>query len=189
MPNRLLTAQAHMFAMELFYQGDIVNTLFEDMEEVWLRLYTKDKKCPIVEQVGTFVKRKLVKEYAIYFIRQVRGIYGLTLATKVNDPDAMFWIADDIIQRIADGETKNHEALFKSLFNALFGLSIDVLNFMMSEKKTKEDVYNVVKKFYYLDIVDIELDDEITGREIKEMTEKYLDDADAPVLFNVLATS
>lgn len=189
MTDRLLTTQAHMFAMELFYQGDVINSLFEEMGEVWLNLYTKDKKCPIVEQVGTFVKRKLVKEYAIQLIRRLRGVYGLTLVTKANDPDATFWVADDIIQRIADGKTDDHEGLFKSLINAIFGLSIDILNFMMLENKTKENLYNIVKKFYIIDIVDIELDDIITGREVKGIVEKYLDDTSAPVLFFVPAFS
>lgn len=189
MTHRLLTLQAHMFAMEVFYQGEVVKSVFEDMEEVWLALYTKDKKCPIVEQVGTFVKRKLVKEYAIHLIRQVRGIYGLTLATKTTDPDAMFWIADDIIQRIADGKTDNHEGLFKSLFNALFGTAIDILNFMLTEGHTKEAVYELVRKFYIINVVDNELDDPIDGPAIKAIATAYLDNADAPVLFTVPAFS
>lgn len=189
MNDRLLTLQAHMFAMEMFYQGEVVKSVFEDMEEVWLKLYTKDKKCPIVEQVGTFVKRKLVKEYAIHLIRQVRGIYGLTLATKTSDPDAMFWIADDIIQRIADGKTENHEGLFKTLFNALFGTAIEILNFMLADNHTKESLYAVVKKFYVINVVDNELDDPIDGRTVKTIAEAYLDNPDAPILFAVPAFS
>lgn len=161
-------------AVELFNQGRQLSYIFEDMNETWLTLYTKDKKCPIVEQAGTIVKRNLVRRYAATLIQNLRNTIGLDLISRVIDKDAAFWMADDIIQRISDNKTESHEALFKALVSSIFGVAIDVLNFMLKEEKTKGDLYGVLKQFYDLKVIDIEEDDSITVEGATEALLAYL---------------
>lgn len=155
------TLRAHTQAIEILRQKEIIKTVFEDMEIVWKRLYTTEGKCPIIEQVGTNVKRLLVRNYTIQFIKKIRGCIGLDLITKISDPDIGFWYVDDIVKFISDNETKNHEDMFKTLFNSVFGLSLDILIFTFKEECVRNDLYDLLKGYYDLDVKDIDLDETI----------------------------
>lgn len=173
-----VTIRAYTQAIAIMEQSYLIQSIYEDMNEVWLSLHTPDKKCPIVEQVGTNIKRRLVRQYTIAFINKVRKTIGFDICSKVADSDNAFWSADDIVLRISDSEVKDHFSMFKSLFNAIFGLSIKIIDFAFKDKIIKNDLINILSDYYYLDVNEVEHDinDEISLDQLKELFETYLKD-------------
>lgn len=172
----LPTIRAYTQAVAIMEQKVILQTVFADMEEVWLSLHTPDKKCPILEEIGTNVKRRLVRQYTIRLIKHMRGTIGLDLVSKVIDSDNAFWSADDIVLRVADGVVENHFSMFRSLINAIFGLSIKIIDFMFKETTTKNDLYGILGDFYDLDIDDVDIYEEITLEWLTERFNEYLEE-------------
>lgn len=163
MSDLVRLSRVYSTAAAIIDQSHFIKSIFADMEEVWLTLYTKEKTCPILEDIGTNVKRLLVRRYTVALIRQVRNTIGLDLITKTIDPDSVYWHVDDIVQRVSDNKTESHLGLFRALITSIFGLSIKVLDFMLLETKTKGDLYTLLHGFYDLKINDLEYDDEITS--------------------------
>lgn len=182
--NKLPTISANTMGVNILVQKTALDAIFSDMNEVWLKLHTKEGGCPIVEQMGTNVKRKLVREYAVELIDMIRANTSLTLITSVSNPDAAFWHADDIVQRISDGMVIDHKHLFCGLLTSIFGLGIKVAELMFKEKITVEDLYDTLKDFYFLTLNTLDLDDEVTPELIIGRLESYIKDEDKP-LFEV----
>lgn len=176
------TIRIYTQAIEFINQSAVIQSVYADMEEVWLTLHTKDKKCPIVEQIGTIVKRNLVRRYTGLLIRAMRNVVNLDLVSKSIDADASFWHADDIVQRISDNKTEDHKSLFLALVNSIFGISLPVLEFMLKQNRVKQDLYDLLKAYYDVTILDVEVDDQLSINEILEDFKSLLDNKE-PTLF------
>lgn len=176
------TLRIYTQAIELINQSAVIQSIYADMEEVWLTLHTKDKKCPIVDQVGTIVKRNLVRRYTGLLIRSMRNVVNLDLVSKSIDADAAFWHADDIVQRISDNKTEDHKSLFLALMNTIFGISLPVLEFTLKNERTKQDLYDILAAYYDVTILDLEPDDALSISVIISDFENLLNNEE-PTLF------
>lgn len=170
------TIRIHTQAIAFFQQKLVIEAIYEEMEEVWLTLHTHDKKCPIIEQVATNVKRKLVQRYAVELIRHVRRTVGLDLITKVIDPDMAYWVADDVVMRLSDNKTESHRGLFNAILVGVFGVSVMVLEFMEKEEPTKEDLYGLLRRLYDVKVHDYQLEDKVTIEDVTVSLANYLKD-------------
>ncbi|QYN80103.1 hypothetical protein PQD71_gp223 [Kosakonia phage Kc263] len=136
---------------ELALQGVTLRNTLKEMNEVWLSLYTTDKQCPIVEQMGTKVKYQLVNLYAVKLIRYLNSIIGLDLVPLAQqDVTTRTWRQDAIILNISGQKITDHEHLFELMLVNLFGLSQDILKFALSSKAA--DLREYVKKTYDIDL-------------------------------------
>lgn len=143
-----IATQVHQLAL----QGVTLKNTFKEMNEVWLSLYTTDKKCQIVEQMGTKVKYQLINLYAIKLIKYINSIIGLDLIPLgQQDLETRTWRQDTIILNIAGLKITDHEHLFRLMMVNLFGLSEDILDFALTGKASVLREY--VRKTYdfYLD--------------------------------------
>lgn len=179
-PENMATIRANTQAIEIINQSTILKNVYDEMGEIWLNLHTKDKRCPIVEEKGTIVKRRLVRQYAVELIKRVRGTIGLDLVTKITDPDTGYWAADDIVQRIGDGEVHDHFHLFSNLLNAVFGFGMRYINVMFKEAITLNDVYSILNDIYIIEVNTLDLDDEITVQQLTERLADFMTGDDKP---------
>lgn len=179
--EKLLTIRANTQALEIIRQSSVLKTIYAEMEEVWLSLYTQDKKCPIVEQTATIVKRKLIRQYSIKLITYLRSIVNTDLVTMAIDPDESFWIADDIVQRLSDGVIRDHFHLFCLLVNALFGLSMRYIDVMFKETITLNDLTTLLNDVYIITVDEGGVTDETLVQVITERLEAYIAGEDTPV--------
>lgn len=172
----IATIRIHTQVIAIFQQKLVIEAIFEEMEEVWLNLHTREKTCPIIEQVGTNVKRKLVQRYVIELIRRMRRTVSMDLISKSIDPDAAYWVADDIVIRLADNKTESHRGLFNAVLVGVFGISTRILEFMALENPTKEDLYALIRRMYDVKVLDFELGDEVSIVELSVSLENYMTD-------------
>ena len=172
----LPTVRAYSQALAIMEQSIILKTVFADMEEIWLNLHTVDKRCPIIEEIGTNVKRRLVRLYSIEFIKCMRRTMDFDLASKVIDTEHAFWPVDDIVIRISDDKVTDHFSMFRSMVNAIFGLSLKIIDFMFNEKPTRNDLYKILSDFYDIDIDDIDIDEEISVQWLTDRFNEYLEE-------------
>ena len=176
------TIRAYSLGIGIFEQEAIVKAIYEDMSEFWLTLMTPDKREIIVEEIGTNQKRRLVRSYIVEFIKKVRNTLGLDLCTKVIDSDNVYWIADDIALRIGDSQVESHFSMFRSLFSAIFGLSIRIIDFMFSEEKTREALYAILSDFYNLEVQDVNIDEEINREWFTERFKEALEEPSLSII-------
>lgn len=179
--EKLLTIRANMQALEIVRQADVLKTIYAEMEEVWLSLYTQDKKCPIVEQQATIVKRKLIRMYSVKLINHMRSIVNTDLITMAIDTDESFWIADDIVQRLSDGPIRDHNHLFCLLVNGLFGLSMRYIDVMFKEEITLNDLTTLLNDVYILTVDEFGIETETLSEGITERLSSYIAGEDTPV--------
>lgn len=151
---------------ELVLQGVTLKNTLKDMHEVWMSLYSEDKKCLIVEMQATKVRAQLINLYAIKLIKYVNSIIGLDLvplSQQVNpasadmqnrDPATFSWKMDSILLNICSNKIDNHEHLFKLLMINLFGLSEQVIEFALNP--TWEGLREIIIKTYDIDLGDTE---------------------------------
>lgn len=170
------TIRAYTQGIEILRQKNLVSALFDDMEEVWLSLMTPDKRSIILEQIGTNQKRRLVRQYVIELIKRTRATIGFDLSSKVIDPDNAFWPADDIALRVADSVVESHYSMFRSLMNAIFGISIRIIDFMFKEHPTREDLYALLSDFYNLEVDDNDQSEEVSLEWLTERLNEYVEE-------------
>lgn len=161
---------------ELLLQGVTLKNTFKEMEEIWLSLYTEDKRCPIVEQSATKVKYQLVNLYAYRLVKYMNSIVGLDLTSmSQQDPDTRTWKMDSIILNTAGNKVKNHTHLFCTLLVNLFGVSENII--AIAFEPTAENIRAYVKKTYDIDLGDTEgLTSELTIEEAEGALQNYLAD-------------
>lgn len=179
--TKLLTIRANTQALEIIRQADTLKTIYAEMEEVWLTLQTKDKKCPIVEQQATIVKRKLIRMYSVKLINYMRSVVNTDLVTMAIDTDESFWIADDIVQRLSDGPIRDHFHLYCLLVNALFGLSMRYIDVMFKEEITLNDLTTLLNDVYIITVDDFAVAPETLSEVITERLSAYIAGEDTPV--------
>lgn len=151
---------------ELVLQGITLKNTFNAMEEVWLSLYTEDKKCLIVDMTATKVRAQLINLYAIKFIKYMNSIVGLDLvplAQSVNPTAADFenrnpadqdWKLDSIILNIGSNKITNHEHMFRLMLINVFGVSEEFVKFSMDQ--TWEGLRSIILKTYDIDLGETE---------------------------------
>lgn len=179
--EKLLTIRANTQALEIIRQSAVLKAIYSEMEEVWLSLYTQDKKCPIVEQQATNVKRKLIRQYAIKLITRLRAIVNTDLVTMAIDTDESFWTADDIVRRLGDGPIRDHHHLFCLLVNSIFGLSMRYIDVMFKEKIVLNDLATLLNDIYILTVDDYQIDEEKLSEVITERLSDYIAGEDTPI--------
>lgn len=136
---------------ELVVQGITLKNTFNAMNEVWLSLYTEDKRCLIVDQSATKVKYQLVNLYAVKLIKYLNSIVGLDLVPLAQQPlETRNWKMDAIILNISSRKITNHEELFRLMIINLFGVSELFLDFAM--EPTWEGLHQYVIKTYDIDL-------------------------------------
>lgn len=177
----LPTIRINTQAIEIMKQGKILQLIYGEMDEVWLHLHTTDKRCPIVEEIGTIVKRRLIRQYIIGLVKEMRSMVNVDIINKTIDPDANFWIADDIARTVADNKVEDHFHLFCSLVSAIFGTSIRLVHLMMKDEVTLNELYGVLNDTYTLTLNDPQNDGVITVEMITERLEGYINGEDAPI--------
>ena len=177
-----LAVRAYSQAIAILNQAYIAKAVYSDMEEVYLSLYSVDKKCIIEEQVGTNAKRRLVRIYAIELIKAVRNTIGFDLVPKSIDKDNAFWTADDIILRISDDKVFDHFHLFRSMLNAIFGVSLAIINLWFNEQPKRKDVYAILNDFYGILIDDDQEDEIVDHLWFSERFEEFLDDPEKSLI-------
>lgn len=165
-PINLNTLRIATQVRELVLQGVTLKNTLKDMHEVWMSLYSEDKKCLIVEMQATKVRAQLINLYAIKLIKYVNSIVGLDLvplAQQVNpasadmqnrDPATFSWKMDSILLNICSNKIDDHEHLFKLLMINLFGVSEQVIEFSLAPTWT--DLRDIIIKTYDFDLGDVE---------------------------------
>lgn len=147
---------------EFVLQGVTLKNTLKDMEEVWLSLYTEDKRCPIVEQQATKVRAQLIVMYGVKLIKYINSIVGLDLvplAVDANPNSIVFqsrnpadvnWKLDSVMLNIGSNRIKDHEHLFTLMMVNIFGVSEHFVKFAL--KQTWEGLRQLVIKTYDFDI-------------------------------------
>lgn len=172
----MLLVEAYLYGINILENRDVFQLIFKEMDATWLSLYTKEQTCPIVEQTGTFVKRKLVKQYAAVLVKSLNGISGCTFVTKFNSQPDEFWTADEVVTQIADTPTKDHADLFKALLSQVYGVSHGVLRVLMDKDVTWLEVYQaVVQVFPSINLsVEVDLDGDANVATLTHAVTAYL---------------
>lgn len=165
---------------ELLIQGVTIKNTFKEMNEVWLSLYTADKRCPIIDQTATKVKYQLVNQYAYSLIKYMNSIIGMDLVPLAQqDPNTRTWKMDTVILNISGNKVNHHEHLFRLFMVNLFGVSENILNIAFNP--TAENIRTYVKKTYDIDLGDTEgLDGEIAIEQAQGALLQYLQNPDKP---------
>jgi hypothetical protein len=180
LPFNLGTLRIATQVHELLLQGVTLKNTFREMEQVWLSLYTSDKRCPIIEQSATKVKFQLVTQYAVALIKYINSIVGLDLVPLAQqDPKTRTWKNDAIILNIGGNKVKDHEHLYRSFLVNLFGLSEDIV--AIAFDPTPENIRSYVKKTYDIDLGDTEgLNEYVSIEEAEGALRNYLADPTKP---------
>lgn len=165
---------------ELLIQGVTIKNTFKEMNEVWLSLYTADKRCPIIDQTATKVKYQLVNQYAYSLIKYLNSIIGLDLVPLAQqDPTTRTWKMDSVILNVGGNKVNNHEHLFRTLMVNLFGVSENILDIAFNP--TAENIRTYVKKTYDIDLGDTEgVTEEITIEKAGTAVLQYLQKPEQP---------
>lgn len=168
--------EAYLYATNLLGNRDVFQVIFNEMEATWLSLYTKEQTCPIVEQTGTFVKRKLVKQYAAALVKNLTGVSGCVFVTKFNSTPEEFWTADEVVTQIADTPTKDHTDLFRTLLSQIYGISYGTLQVLLEKSVSWLELYQaVVKVFPAINLsVEVDLDGEADVATLTHAFHAYL---------------
>lgn len=165
-PFNLNTLRIATQVRELVLQGVTLKNTLKDMHDVWMSLYSEDKKCLIVEMQATKVRAQLINLYAIKLIKYINSIVGLDLvplAQQVNpasadmqnrDPATFSWKMDSVLLNICSNKIDDHEHLFKLLMINLFGVSEQVIEFSLAPTWT--DLRDIIIKAYDFDLGDVE---------------------------------
>lgn len=178
--------QAYLYGINVLENRTLFKSLFAELESTWLSLYTKEQTCPIVEQTGTFVKRKLVKQYTTVLVKTLSGVSGCTFISKLNAKPAEFWTTDEVIKQIADTPTKDHEDLFRTLLCQVYGVSETVYRVLMDKEVTWLELYRAVVQVYpNINLsVEVDLDEDADATTLTHAVHAYLyggDDTELPV--------
>lgn len=154
-PFNLDTLRIATQVRELAVQGVTIKNTFKAMNEVWLSLYTEDKRCLIVDQAATKVKYQLVNLYAVKLYKYLNSIVGLDLVPlSQQSPDVRTWKMDAVILNVSSRKITGHEDLFKLMMINLFGVNESLFDFAM--EPTWEGLRQYVIKTYDIDFGDTE---------------------------------
>jgi hypothetical protein len=175
-PINLNTLRIATQVRELLLQGVTLKNTFREMDQVWMSLYTADKRCPIVEQSTTRVRAQLINQYAYHLIKYMNSIVGLDLAPlSQQDPGSRTWKNDCVILNIGGSKIKDHQHMYITMLVNLFGISEDIV--AIAFDPTPENIRSYVKKTYDIDLGDTEgLTEQLTIEEAEGALYNYLAD-------------
>lgn len=130
-------------ARELVLQGTTLKNTLKEMNEVWLSLFTEDKRCLITDMQATKVRAQLITLYGVKLIKYINSIVGLDLVPLAQDaspenlnygerdPADRNWKIDSVMLNIGSNKITSHEHLFKLMMINIFGVSELVVDFAL----------------------------------------------------------
>lgn len=151
---------------EYILQGVTLQNTLKEMNEVWLSLFTEDKRCLITDMQATKVRAQLITLYGVKLIKYINSIVGLDLVPLAQDaspenlnygerdPADRNWKIDSVMLNIGSNKITSHEHLFKLMMINIFGVSEQFVDFAMTPSWA--GLRTLVMKVYDYDIGDVE---------------------------------
>lgn len=151
---------------EYILQGVTLQNTLKEMNEVWLSLFTEDKRCLITEMQATKVRAQLITLYGVKLIKYINSIVGLDLVPLAQDaspenlnygerdPADRNWKIDSVMLNIGSNKITSHEHLFKLMMINVFGVSEQFIDFALAPSWV--GLRALVMKVYDYDIGDVE---------------------------------